>query len=83
MDLVGLVVARQGVHAGIDAEADRHLALALPALHGRQRLAGRRIVWFLDNSSALYSYVKGVSGNAFPGTPCAFHLTSMLCLQGF
>jgi hypothetical protein len=43
--------------------------------HERSKLAGRRILWFLDNSSSLYAYAKGTSSNRFlEHTTQIFHL---------
>ena len=45
--------------------------------HEQSKFAGRRVTWFLDNSSALYVYAKGTSGNRWlEHTTQVFHLQS-------
>ena len=44
MDLIGLVVAGQGVHHQVDAEPNGHLALALAAGHNRKHRPAELVV---------------------------------------
>ena len=79
MEVVGF--PQSSIIGGANPIAQCEAAMVLSALWDlRSRCKDRQVVWFLDNTSALHSFIKGGSSNeALDRTVQAFHFLSHAC----